>query len=192
MRRVLIILLCFFLLIDVVLALIVFKQDFLSRFIKHSITINTVVPSSSATFTNKRYLDDKLNELGFWNVENVIFRDKFIRKVSVDRLNIELTNKPQSWGKNVDASENPVTLYSYGQRYDAQNKLMKLTIHVNPVLSTEKSPDESYSYSILLAIFDLTQPTEDTLTERENKLKKFLDDFFKDSSNNSFVKFKNI
>lgn len=180
MRRLLVILLCLFVLIDVLLAITLFKQDVLFTLFKRSVSVSSEVPSFTVSISNKKYLDTKLEESGLWSklLEN---------KYKVEHLQIILTDVPQAMGEVLTSEDNQTTLTSYSYRFDYVRNRLTLTVQTNLKAQNSDSPDFLYSYSTLFAIFDLTSSSSIRSDSESNLLlEKYMQDFFQNSPKSNF------
>lgn len=184
MRRLLVVLLCLFISIDVFLAITLFKQDIFSALFKRSVSVTSEVPSFTASISNKKYLDKKLIESGFW-------KGSPTEKIVIERLNIALTTTPQKNGVIAESEKNPIILFSHSYRYDETTKTVNLTVQANLSAQKNDSSDYLYSYATLLSIFNITHPSSIyTYAEKEKKLIDFMRDFFQNIPNNNFFRTK--
>lgn len=182
MRRLLVVLLCLFILIDVLLAITLFKQEALFSLFKKTVSVSSEIPSFTVSLSNKKYLDKKLEESGLWSklLEN---------KYSVEHLQIILTDVPQEMDVVMAAEDNQATLTSHSYRYDNVGKNLTLTVQANLKAQNSESPDFLYSHSTLFAIFNLTNSSSiRSDSESDLLMAKYMQDFFKNSPNSNFLK----
>lgn len=196
MKRVLIFLLVIFLLIDVLLGISLFNPILYTSVMNGSfdpkLNISSEAPDIEAAFSNKKYVNKKLEELGFWKKGAVrYYTPTKVDRVTVNSLKIVITDKPQSWGQRSDSTSGDAIHYSYGQRYDVETKLMTLLIHVSPDFRQGNSLDSKYSGVILITLYDLVQayPVDDRIGYDKRAL-SFLSDFSKNIPKNNFVTIK--
>lgn len=174
MRRLLLILLGIFLIGDALLALFLFSPSLLNRSSERSITIATSLPKIKAELINKLYLDKKLDEAGFWQT-NKVWDYGMSTFVTVSKLEINLTDQEQKYGKVKAYYSKWITLYSFGQKYDPTSQTMRLNIHTDPILKTEDPVDYGFSANILASIFDITHISKyKNNAEREIMIKNYL------------------
>ena len=182
MKRLLVILLCFFILVDVFLAIAFFKQDIFSALFKRTVSVTSEVPSFTASISNKKYLDKKLEESDLWN-------ELLEKKYRVEHLQIILTDVPQAMGVVMASAGSPATLTSYSYQYNGAGKNLKLTVQANLKAQNSDSPNFLYSYSALFAIFNITSSSSTySDNERDMLLTKYMQDFFQNSPNSNFFK----
>lgn len=182
MRRLLVVLLCLFILIDVFLAITLFKQNILFTLFKRSVSVSSEIPSFTVSISNKKYLDKKLEESGLWSnlLEN---------KYSVEHLQVILTDVPQAMDVVMASEDSQATLTSHSYRYDNVGKKLTLTVQANLKAQNSESPDFLYSHSTLFAIFNLTNTSSmRSDSESDLLLAKYMRDFFQNSPNSNFFK----
>ena len=178
--------------VDIVLALTLFKPSLVSRFFSSQISVTSSIPSTEVSFANKKYLQNKLDKLGFWNKDKVnLYASVNVRKVTVTQLKINLTDKPQNLGLISGSKGDLVGVYSYGQKYNQNTGVMELTIYVDPDLQKEQHLDWHYSYYVLYVAAETVRdyPVENAADEQDDKkLQSFLADFFENPKvNNIFI-----
>lgn len=196
MKRFLVGLLVIFLLIDVFLGINLFNPSLIitikNKVVDTKLTISSSIPNKRAEFSNKSYLNKKLDELGFWENGAVrLYTKTKVDRITVESLHIDIVDKPQKWGQRSDSKSGEDILYSYGQEYDPKNQRMTLSIHMNPSFKSEKSLESRYSGMVLFSLFDLVQPypTKDHFAYRK-KASLFLSDFSNDILKNNFISIK--
>ena len=188
MKGLLAVLLGIFLLVDVFLAIFLFNPSILSFPFKHSVTVTSTIPQTKASIANKEYLDKKLDEINFWDENRINLFNKRLTKVTVSRIEFELTDKPQSLGARSDTGKTEDTLYSYGQQFNESSGVMKIIIHLNPVFQPTASLDQRYSGVALLALFDLAQDYPRKSDEEYNRaLKNFTIELYENPKTTSFI-----
>lgn len=196
MKRFLFALFLIFLLIDIALAFNLFtpRMTKLSTdtFPKSGIIISSDIPHTSATLVNETYLSKKIAELNFFGEGKVKhYLNKNIERVTVKSVRFVITTIPQLWGQRSDSNAGKVVLYSYGQEYNSQTKVMTLFIHIDPSLKPSFPLSQRYSKMILYALFDLIQPSptpdQDTYF---SSMSAFMKDFTSDPNKYNFVLIK--
>lgn len=184
MKKLLISLLVVFLLIDVFLAATLFYPKLSSTIIQkvsfHQITVSSTSPNIKVSLVNEKYLNEKLEKLGFWGDKKVAsYARAEIEYVTVERLKFILTDKPQALGIISDDLSGNNVQYSYGQLYDSSTKTMTLILHINPSLNNGRLLRDNYTGVALFALFDTTHPkfSPDDVSSFYKLLASFMPEF---------------
>lgn len=196
MKRLLIVILAIFLIVDVLLALVLLKPVPLSRVMfngnKARVVVVSSLPGVKGSVSNSSYLNDKLQELEFWKEGRVrLYEKDAVGRVTVKSLILNFTENPQSWGQRADSKTGEEILYSYGQLFDRTSGTMTLYIHVNPLFKPEIPLSQRYSGVILFSLFDLVQPypvTDDS--NYSQNVKTILNDLVTNPKENDFINLK--
>jgi hypothetical protein len=167
-------------------------------FIEHdSILVSSSIPSVTLSLNNRQYLNKKLEELGLWQ-EKKIFIHNTIKPAffTVKKLNIQIVNREQEFGKVVLKSNPGIVAYSYGAVVNPQTEVLTITLFVHNAIQTESKRDEQYSGLLLYSLFDVTHVAkdegeiDDIDRLRENFMKSFFSDIKNDSNKFAFLKIK--
>lgn len=191
-RRFFVIILAVFILVDVFLAIYLFIPNLASSIIRliptSKISVSSAIPNKRVSFSNEAYLNKKLIELNFWGDNRVLHYPKTatlpLERVTVERLKLILTDKPQEYGRNTNSPTGIPVNFSYGQLYNPTTREMTLLIHLDSSFTGIKSLDSGYTGVVLFAIFDLIHPrpftTEDKKDATYRKLGlSYIQDFYK-------------
>lgn len=177
MKRLLIILLTVFLLIDVFLVANLFypnlRTELKQKSTFHQITVSSASPNIKVSLVNEKYLKEKLLKLDFWGDKKVITNyDKPFNHeyVTVESIKFIITDKPQTLGVNGDPKSKKGVEYSYGQLYDRSTKSMSILLYLNPSYKRERPLKDSYTGLALFALFDMTNPRKQDNEASYNKL----------------------
>ncbi len=176
-------------LVVMVVGALYFYTDFKQ---KETITITSEIAEINPILVNRKYFDKKLGETGFWREQNItIYNNAPLKSVTVKKLSIILTDRPQLWGQSVEKADasKPHILSSYGQEYDSRNNLLKLYIHIDRNSYMKSNLNKYYSGQLLYAAYDMTHHF---YTGQQNnrfvELEPFLRDFKENPENNLVVK----
>lgn len=191
MKKILLLILGIFLIIDVLLALYLLNPEILNKLQNDQITVRSDIPSLRPSLINRSYLSKKLNERGFWNKKGVNHFTRNIERVTVKKLNLIITNTPQNWGKQLETvNGKDVVVSSYGQRYSPVSENLTVYIQLYQQNSIGTTVDQLYSGYILSALFDLTYKYPVNTVQYDAQLIDYMTDFYNNAQSNKFLGFK--
>lgn len=184
-----------FLLFDVAIAVLVFApQSFFTNIFSPRITPIGTSPSSTllphktvqagsdtslfaVSLTNKEKLQSILEGLHFWQPNSVaVFsphggQEK--KLVTVNSLDIHLTDKKQPLG-NIVSSKTQQAYAGYGMTYNPAQQAITLSLFIDSTdIATPSASlyNQTFSYLLLSALFDLTHPMDPSKGEPLDRLK---------------------
>ncbi len=115
--------------------------------IKEKIILASEYPGFSLSWVDKPFLEQKLNEFGFWQ-ENGVAKEGELERVTVKKLVINFTDKEQTFDKIFTKGfDGPIR--SVGSLFDEETGTLRLNVHVSRALLPRLSEDEP---SLLLGI----------------------------------------
>lgn len=193
MKRILYILLALFLIIDAFIAFKLFRPsvstDISSTKRDRSIEVRSSNLTKIPHLQNTAYLNKKLNEAGFWKTKNVNYFVGNIEKVTVNHLIIEITDKPQLWGGQLNNFQEKKVILSYGQSYYAPSQTMTIYVHVIPEFFSGESIETVYGSALLQSIFDLTYKYPKSQKDYSSGMVKFASDYYENPENQKIIRF---
>lgn len=123
------------------------------------------VPGLSIKSNNDGFFNKKLDEVSFWEENNVdLFLkrgEKLIRAKKIEKLRIYLTPIPQLFGEEFWDDENkfPTLYQSFGMAQDKKTNTLNLLIYINPKVIKSEGLEKSssrFSKKLLFTIWQVT------------------------------------